>query len=759
MIKHTPWFHSYSHSLCDELHLLYLSYRFYKLLQHAKILLCHLPIGFRHYAGQQQLQAYVAWVNSQLKKRPGCQLVEDLRRDMQDGVALVHLVEIVSGETLQRVDFNPQTTAAMRENIDRVLQFMAAKRIRMHHTSAKDIVDGNLKAVMRLILALAAHYKPSSVKQSGYQSSGKAVQRTPSAAAMAANVAAGLRDIRNEIANAGQTPRRFREHHHHRSSEHRYSNHSPHGSPQPGTPVISTPVRPPRAKDRFAVTDVDSPSPGSSPSISAHHSPSSSFKGTPPSSGRPLDRRRVPQSLPFQSSQTGSVSGKASDSDQGSVCDDKSSQCSSSSFWNDLQEEQSDLAKELEETKKMVITLQDLLLNGQIPDGGASDAEEDQLLFEGANPKEQVVVLQSRLDQCQAECNDVKTELSKHKQESRNLQGVKQGLQSRLTEQDNSLLQLKAELLRIGFTQQNLEAENAELKRKLEEKSRSISDMTRQIQQKDKLLTQQQLQIEEVTRQLQDLNLLKIELQNEVQLRDDTTSNLESQVKDLSNRLGNVGLSESNLAGRVAMQDRMMAKLEGKILQSNEITTNHYHHPIEMNEELQVMRDSLRNLRASFSGHDPQHHTLDTLEQSIAAMVDRVRSTQSRRNSDSSSTESVSRHGYLQDRDPRRSPITSFSMSGGVSPYTNGPSSTPCTKVLYFTERTVTPFMSSIPKRLGEITLRDFKEIFDRLGNYRFHFKALDPEFGTVKEEVSSDDDIVPGWEGKIVAWIEEDNG
>lgn len=39
--------------------------------------------------------------------------------------------------------------------------------------------------------------------------------------------------------------------------------------------------------------------------------------------------------------------------------------------------------------------------------------------------------------------------------------------------------------------------------------------------------------------------------------------------------------------------------------------------------------------------------------------------------------------------------------------------------------------------RLGEVTLRDFKTAIDREGNHRYHFKALDPEFGTVKEEVS----------------------
>lgn len=39
--------------------------------------------------------------------------------------------------------------------------------------------------------------------------------------------------------------------------------------------------------------------------------------------------------------------------------------------------------------------------------------------------------------------------------------------------------------------------------------------------------------------------------------------------------------------------------------------------------------------------------------------------------------------------------------------------------------------------RLGEVTLRDFKAAIDREGTHRYHFKALDPEFGTVKEEVS----------------------
>lgn len=45
----------------------------------------------------QQLQAYLTWVNSQLRKHPRAHQVADLRTDMCNGLALAHLVEIISG--------------------------------------------------------------------------------------------------------------------------------------------------------------------------------------------------------------------------------------------------------------------------------------------------------------------------------------------------------------------------------------------------------------------------------------------------------------------------------------------------------------------------------------------------------------------------------------------------------------------------------------------------------------------------------------
>ena len=71
---------------------------------------------------------------------------------------------VAAGEQIAGIVYQPESLQGMRENLERVLQFMASKKIRMHSITSKEVLEGNLKAVMRLILALAAHYKPQSVK-------------------------------------------------------------------------------------------------------------------------------------------------------------------------------------------------------------------------------------------------------------------------------------------------------------------------------------------------------------------------------------------------------------------------------------------------------------------------------------------------------------------------------------------------------------------------------------------------------------------
>ncbi|XP_068601699.1 dixin-A [Brachionichthys hirsutus] len=373
------------------------------------------------------------------------------------------------------------------------------------------------------------------------------------------------------------------------------------------------------------------------------------------------------------------------------------------SWEEQLDAHQEQLEKEMQEARRMVFRLQALLLHGSHPgedqDGSVSFGDNR------ASAEHQLVLIRSRLDQSTEEALDLKRELMRHKQEARHLQAIKDALQQRLAVQEDAVLQLKQEVLRRDMDKDQLEGENAELKHKLTERN---SEYEQQLGRKDRMLQQQQQKLDEAQHKAHEASL-------------ERTFRSESG-----------GYSNSADSGSPAVFQHCAP-----------------------GEELQLVREALRSLRDSFSGHDPQHHTLDTLEQGVSSLMDRLHSLDSQRRQDRREEfKSPGRRANSTDRDswPPSSKMAHSHSSPGLD-------STVSTKVLYFTDRSLTPFLINIPKRLGDVTLRDFKTAIDRQDSFRYHFKALDPEFGTVKEEVFQDGALVPGWEGKIVAWVEEDHG
>ena len=74
----------------------------------------------------QQLQAYIAWVNSQLRKRPDLRPVQDLRTDLQSGEVLAQLIEIISGEKIAGIQYTPESIQVISNKIlmYRVMEFI-----------------------------------------------------------------------------------------------------------------------------------------------------------------------------------------------------------------------------------------------------------------------------------------------------------------------------------------------------------------------------------------------------------------------------------------------------------------------------------------------------------------------------------------------------------------------------------------------------------------------------------------------------------
>ncbi|XP_062342156.1 dixin isoform X1 [Osmerus eperlanus] len=620
---------------------------------------------------EQQLAAYVSWVNSQLRRRPGLKPVADLRRDLQDGVVLAHLIEIVAGEVLEGVHLTPRDREESRENVERVLQFISSKHIRMPHTSARDIVDGNLKSVMRLILALAAHFKPSANQRaasgSGQSHAGASANHRPlSTVAMAQSAAAALAAARLDASRPGR-------HTHLRSGW---------SVDEDGGVCVRALVQ---QYERGTPEEAESAQPSSLSSSSPPPSP------------------RVPPSSQSES--------REQEDSQTQENSSEHSQVVVQPVWVDPLSET--LEREMQETRKMISALQALLLHGSLPE----DEQELSLGLGEDNAEHQLVVIRSRLDQSMEETQDLKREVLRCRQEMRNLQGVKEAQQQRLCVQEASVLQLKQELLRASMARDELTSQNTELQRKLEERSRLLSECKREVGQKDRLLQQHKHKLEESHQQ-------KTTLQKELEYKDSVLHELmgrelhQQQSGAENNGYSQPGGPSPSVSGQA--------------------------------EELQLVRDALRSLRNNLRDHDPQHHTLDTLEQGIASLTERLHSLHTQRGRGKSPGRKA------PPSNPDSWPTRSKMAHSQSTPALNSAAST---KVLYFTGPSLTPFMISIPKRLGEVTLRDVKAAVDREGKYRYHFKALDPEFGTVKEEVFVDEAVVPGWEGKIVAWVEEDNG
>lgn len=262
----------------------------------------------------------------------------------------------------------------------------------------------------------------------------------------------------------------------------------------------------------------------------------------------------------------------------------------------------------------------------------------------------------------------------------------------------------KQEIIHLSIARQALEAEKAELKRLLDQRENIITELRKQMHHRDKTIQVQRAQFEDAIRNLQ-------------------------------NGKRTISMGETALT-------RGSPGIGGGT-----------------REELQLVRDAIISLRSNFRGTDPNQHTLDTLEQAIAVLIERC-----------GGLTSVGGTGGVGAGSGGNGSPGSGGLANGVISTSTDKSSRSAdkrlqvngvvessTKVIYFTERTVTPFMSTINKRLGEIRLRDFKNMFDRPGLFRFHFKSHDPEYGMVKEEIVNDDDILPGVEGKIIAWVEED--
>jgi Ca2+-binding EF-hand superfamily protein len=93
--------------------------------------------------------------------------VNDIVADLSDGIMLIHLLEILSQESLGRYAARPKLRVQRFENVNIALEFIKSRKIQLTNIGAEDIVDGNRKIILGLIWTLILRFTISDINDQG----------------------------------------------------------------------------------------------------------------------------------------------------------------------------------------------------------------------------------------------------------------------------------------------------------------------------------------------------------------------------------------------------------------------------------------------------------------------------------------------------------------------------------------------------------------------------------------------------------------
>ncbi|XP_066281028.1 spectrin beta chain, non-erythrocytic 5-like isoform X2 [Branchiostoma lanceolatum] len=108
-----------------------------------------------------QQKTFTKWINSFLEKNSVA--VGELFKDLQDGVLLLQLLEIISNERLPRAS-RGRLRVHKIENVNKALKFLKDKRVKLESIGAEDIVDGNPRLTLGLIWTIILRFQIQDIK-------------------------------------------------------------------------------------------------------------------------------------------------------------------------------------------------------------------------------------------------------------------------------------------------------------------------------------------------------------------------------------------------------------------------------------------------------------------------------------------------------------------------------------------------------------------------------------------------------------------
>ncbi|KAF9525907.1 calponin homology domain-containing protein [Crepidotus variabilis] len=100
-----------------------------------------------------QEKLFCKWINAKFQSKNYPTIVS-LVGGLSNGVALIHLLEIVDNTSLGRYNHNPRLRIQKIDNINIALQYIVSKEIQITNIGPEDIADGNHKLTLALVWIL-----------------------------------------------------------------------------------------------------------------------------------------------------------------------------------------------------------------------------------------------------------------------------------------------------------------------------------------------------------------------------------------------------------------------------------------------------------------------------------------------------------------------------------------------------------------------------------------------------------------------------
>ncbi|KAF8319071.1 hypothetical protein DL93DRAFT_2053972 [Clavulina sp. PMI_390] len=113
-----------------------------------------------------QERTFCKWLNTKLEAH-NYPPMKSLATDLSDGVRLIQLMEIMGDVSLGRYNKVPRMRIQKAENVNKALDFIASRGIKLTNIGPVDIIDGNLKLILGMIWMLILRFTIADISEEG----------------------------------------------------------------------------------------------------------------------------------------------------------------------------------------------------------------------------------------------------------------------------------------------------------------------------------------------------------------------------------------------------------------------------------------------------------------------------------------------------------------------------------------------------------------------------------------------------------------